>query len=38
MPARGGEDLVLHAADRENLAAQRDLAGHGDVAVHGDAS
>ena len=34
--AGGGEDLVLDAADREHLAAQRDLAGHGDVAMHGD--
>ena len=31
--AGGGEDLVLDAADRQHLAAQRDLAGHGDVAL-----
>ena len=31
--AVGGEHLLLEAADRQDVAAQRDLAGHGDVAV-----
>ena len=32
--AVGGQQLLLHAADRQHLAAQRDLAGHGHVAAH----
>src|SRR5450759_4776230 len=34
--AIGAEHLVLYAADRQHLAAQRDLAGHGDVLQDGD--
>ena len=34
-PARcARQDLFLHAADRQDLAAQRDLAGHRDVTAH----
>ena len=32
--AVGGEHLLLHAADREHLAGERDLPGHGDVLAH----
>ena len=33
--ARRGRELLAQAADREDLAAQRDFARHGDVATHG---
>ena len=32
--AVGGQHLLLDAADRQHLPAQRDLAGHGDIAAH----
>ena len=33
--AQGAEHLLLHAADREDVAAESDLARHRDVALHG---
>jgi hypothetical protein len=33
--AQGCKQLLLQAADRQHLAAQRDLAGHGDIAATG---
>ena len=30
----GGQHLLLHAADRQHPALQRDLAGHADLAAH----
>ncbi len=32
-----GQQLLLQAADRQHLAAQRDLAGHGHIGTHRDA-